>query len=132
MKLNVSPNPGWVHKTVGKLDTWQDLANTGINATTGYSPAWEPSSATLGTINITFSWIGATTGTIDLDLYGTYDGTNYVWLANVGTQIANATATNTQTNAVDLSSYPAGKYKLAMVNSGDNSGDTFEIFITEQ
>ena len=82
MKLNVSPNPGWTHQTVGKLDTWQDLANTGGNAATVYSEPWESSSATLGNVGITVEWSGAVANDVYFDLYGTYDGTNYTILSS--------------------------------------------------
>tara|TARA_R100000808_G_scaffold14629_1_gene34420 strand:- start:29089 stop:29508 length:420 start_codon:yes stop_codon:yes gene_type:complete len=137
MKLNVKPNPGWTNKTVGKLNTWQDLANTAGNASTVYSAEWEPSSAKLGNVHVTYGWSAAVVANLDLDLYGTYDGTNYVHLANIGTQIKSdgtngGDAAGTLSAVIDLSSYPAGKYKVAGVYSGNDASDTFDVFITEQ
>ena len=138
MKINVKENPGWKNVTVGKLNTWQDKGNTAGGAgATVYSAAWETSSAKLGTVYVTYGWSAAVASTLDLDLYGTYDGTNYVHLANIGSQIKSdgtngGDAAGTLSAAIDLSSYPCGKYKVAGVYGGDDSGDTFDVFITEQ
>ena len=78
MKLNVTTNPGWTHTTVGKKSIWTESYGTGPSSGSVQSAAWEPASASPGSVAITVKWGDSLTGNVNIDLYGTYDGTTYV------------------------------------------------------
>ena len=132
MKLNVSPNPGWVQTTVGKSLTWHDKANAHANDEVVYTANWEPYSSKLGKTRFTYYNNTQTDGTVDLTLEVSYDGTSFVTAEAIGSQIANDTNPAAVSEVIDLSSYPGGLYRVKVETSADMSGITFEMYINEQ
>ena len=140
MKLNVSPNPGWTHVTVGKLDTWNITGTTSGSGSTILSAAWEPNGSTLPKIGVTVAWSAAVANDVTFELHGSYDGTNYNKLVTFGTKLesdgtgheSGSNAAGNQANTVDLASYPAGLYKIGVKFVGDDAADTHDVYITEQ